>query len=176
MGGQRIFRDIIDMYIYIPIVHAIPILTLLTINILTIRRLLKYQNEHLRLLSKSIQQMATIRSSLTHSLRHHRANVMLIGIVSLFLLCRIPMLMDQMYKISNSTHHHCRTARVFSICANFLQTINSNGNLIIYLLFYRNFRETSREMLGKLINFIRQSTYMLFSHSRSRASTHSTEM
>lgn len=174
IGEQRLFREIIDVYIYIPIVHVIPIVTLLIINILTIHRLAKYQNDHRRLLSKSIQQMATIRrSSLTHSQRHHRVTTMLIGIVSLFLLCRIPMLIDQMHKIPNSIHQHCRARRVFSICANFLQTINSNGNLIIYLLFYRNFRETSQEILGELIHFIRLS--MLFTHTRSRASTHSTD-
>lgn len=183
LGEQRMFRELIDIYLYIPIVHVIPIFTLIIINILTIRRLVKYQDEHRRLLTKSMQKLTTIRTNLIHSRRHFHGTVMLLGIVSLFLLCRIPMLIDQMYKISDLINHHhqsnshrCRIQRIFSICANFLQTINSNGNLVIYLLFYRNFRETSKELLKTLVNYMRLPIYILFTRYRSRASTHSTEI
>ena len=183
IGEQKFFRELIDIYLYIPIVHVIPILTLIVINILTIRRLLKYHDEHRRLLSKSIQQMASIKGNVIDSRRHYYGTMMLLGIVSLFLLCRIPMLVDQMYKISDSIEHYhrsrihrCRMQRIFSICANFMQTINSNGNLVIYLFFYRNFRVTSKELVDKLLNMIQLPAYMLFARGRSRASTRSTEM
>ena len=182
IGQTKIFREIINIYIYFPIVHVIPIITLILTNILTVRRLLEYRDEHRRLLSNSIRQMATMKTNPIYPRRHSHVTIMLIGIVSLFLLCRIPMLVNQIYDIRNSIlddylsgnnrYFQCRIQRTFSTFANFMQTINSNGNLVIYLLCCQNFRETSKEVLES----IRIHVYGISIHQRSRASTRSTEM
>jgi hypothetical protein len=126
--------------------------------------------------------MAMMKTNLTYTRRHSHVTIMLIGIVSLFLLCRIPMLINQIYDIQSSisddylskTNHYfqCRIQRIFSTFANFMQTINSNGNLIIYLLCCPNFREISREV----IDSIRRGANCIFIHERSRSSTRSTDM
>ena len=122
----------VDIYFYIPLVHVIPILTLIIINTLTIRRLIIYHGEHRRLLSKSIRQMTMVKTNVIDSRRHYYVTIMMIGVVLLFLLCRIPMLINQICEIRYLTKHnlyfHCRIQRIFSTCANFMQTINSNGN------------------------------------------------
>lgn len=186
IGQQKIFREFINIYIYFPIVHAIPIITLILINILTLRRLLEYHDEHRRLLSTSIRQMAMIKTNPIHPRHHSHVTIMLIGIVSLFIICRIPMLINQIYDIQNpifddylsknNRYFQCRIRRVFNTFANFMQTINSNGNLILYLLCCQNFRETSKEVFEKLIHSIRIRAIGIFIQRRSRASTRSTDM
>lgn len=182
ISQHKIFREIINIYIYLPIVHIIPIITLILTNILTVRRLLEYRDEHRRLLSKSIRQMAMTKTNLTCTRRHSHVTIMLIGIVSLFLLCRIPMLINQLYDIQNSLsdddlsktnrYFQCRIQRIFNTFANFMQTINSNGNLIIYLLCCQNFRYTSKEVIDSIRIWVND----IFIHGRSRSSTRSTDM
>jgi hypothetical protein len=126
--------------------------------------------------------MAMMKTKPDYPRRHSHVTVMLIGIVSLFLLCRIPMLVNQIYDIKNSIlddyfsghnrYFQCRIQRTFSTFANFMQTINSNGNFIIYLLCCQNFRETSKEILESM----RIRAYGISIHQRSRASTRSTEL
>lgn len=176
IGKQKLFRQIINIYVYIPVIHIIPILTLIIINILTVRRLIDYHNEHSRLLSQSIRR----KSLVNESQRHHHGTFMLIAIMVLFVICRIPMLINQLCELQHLTNYHlcfpCRTQRIFSTCANFMQTINSNGNLIIYLTFCRNFRDVSKEIIQKYLDLLRflRPNQSLFS-GRSRASTHSTD-
>ncbi len=189
IGQQKIFREIVNIYIFIPIVHVIPFITLIFINILTVRRLIQYHHEHRRLLSNSIRQMPTIKSNMTYySRRHYHVTIMLVGVVLLFLLCRIPMLINLIYEVryslsdeyssKDSRYFQCRIQRIFSTFANFMQTINSNGNLIIYLLCCQNFRETSKELFEKLLNYIRlqiNEHILTIIYGRSRASTHLTD-
>ena len=60
-----------------------------------------------------------------------------------------------------------------------MQTINSNGNLIIYLLHCQNFRETSKEVFARLLTlmgFKSNESMLLMMRRCSRASTRSTEI
>lgn len=179
-----------NIYGYIPIVHVIPLVTLILINILTVRRLIQYQDEHRRLLSKSIRQMVMIKTNLAYPRRHYHVSIMLIAVVVLFLLCRFPMLINHFYEVrysrtnANTTskenlYFQCRIQRPFNAFVNFMQTINSNGNLIIYLLCCQNFRETSKEFIDKVVQFFRlqsNESIMSMMHIRSRTSTHLTDM
>lgn len=187
-GQNQLFREIINIYIYIPIVHVIPFIILIIINILTVCRLIQYNDEHHRLLSNSLRQMTTIKSNIISSRRHYHITIMLISVVLLFLLCRLPMLINQIYEVrdtisddyfsTDNQYFRCRIQRVFNIFASFLQIINSNGNLIIYLICSKNFRNISKELIENFIDFIRFQTnqYMLlFIKGRSRTSTRSTD-
>jgi hypothetical protein len=133
--------------------------------------------------------MAMLNTNIVYSRRHHHITIMLIGVVLLFLLCRFPMLINQIYEVRHSItdsnvskdhlHFQCRIQRPFNTFANFMQTINSNGNLIIYLLCSQHFRETSRELFEKLLNCIRlrsNEQIWLMLQQRSRASTRSTDI
>ncbi|CAF0803872.1 unnamed protein product [Rotaria sp. Silwood1] len=184
IGQKKMFREIVNIYIFIPIVYVIPFVILIIINILTVRRLVQYHDEHRRLLSTSIRQMAMLRANLNYSRRHHHVTIMLIGVVLLFLLCRFPMLINHIYEVRYPTignyilkdnlYFQCRIQRIFGTFANFMQTINSNGNLIIYLLCCRHFRETSKELLEILLTYMKiQSNENLLStmQQRSRGST-----
>jgi hypothetical protein len=188
IGQKKVFHEIVNLYTYIPIVHVIPFITLIFVNILTVRRLIEYHDEHRRLLTKSIRQMAMIKTNINYSRRYHHVTIMLIGVVLLFCLCRFPMLINQIYEIRESMsddylskqnlYFQCRIQRIFNTFANFMQTINSNGNLIIYLLCYQNFRETSKELFENLFNCIRlqvNENILTIIHGRSRASTHATD-
>jgi hypothetical protein len=188
IGQQQIFREIVNIYINIPFVHFIPFIILILINILTIRGLIQYHDEHRRLLSTSIRQMAMLRKSVPYPRRHFRVTVMLIGVVLLFLLCRFPMLINQICevrysitdnrKIKDNLYFQCRIQRPLNTFANFMQTINSNGNLIIYLVCCQNFREISKELFRKLLNYarFRSNENMIPMLYRSRTSTRSTDM
>jgi hypothetical protein len=182
------FRKIIN-YTNIPIIHVIPFTTLIIINILTVRRLLEYHGEHCRLLATSIRQMAIIKTNIKYFRGHYHVTIMLIGVVLLFLVCRFPMLINQIYEVRDSIsddyfskdnhYFQCRIQPIFNTFASFMQTVNSNGNLIIYLLCCQNFRETSKELFDKLLNFIVLQTnenILTILHGRSRASTRSTDM
>ncbi|CAF0929919.1 unnamed protein product [Adineta steineri] len=189
IGQQKMFQEIINLSIYIPIVHVIPLVTLILINILTVRRLIKYHDEHRRLISTSVRQMAMIRTNFFYSRRHYHVSIMLIAVVLLFILCRFPMLINHLYEVQHSItddnisnenlYFQCRIQRLFNIFANFMQTINSNGNLILYLLCCQNFRETTTELFEKISNSLRiQSNDNIVSkiHMRSRTNTHLTDM
>ena len=76
-------------------------------------------------------------------------------------------------------YFQCRIQRTFNTFANFMQTINSNGNLIIYSLCCQNFRYTAKELFGKLLNYKRFSSsenIVPMKYRRSRASTRSTDI
>lgn len=189
IGEDKFLREIVNIYIYIPIVYVLPFLTLILINILTVRRLLQYQDEHRRLLSISIRQMASLKTNIVYSRRHRHVTIMLVAVVLLFLLCRIPMLINQIYEVRYLTMGHyksndnlyfrCRIQRTFNIIANFMQTINSNGNLIIYLLCCQNFRETTKELFEKLVSCVRLATgenVLPMVYRRSRGNTRTTDM
>ena len=86
---------------------------------------------------------------------------MLIAVVLLFLLCRLPMLINQIYEVQYSRRNarvsidnlyfQCRIQRTFSTLANFLQTINANGNLIMYLICCPNFRQLSNALVKRCL-------------------------
>ncbi|CAF2362088.1 unnamed protein product [Rotaria sp. Silwood2] len=184
IGQKKMFREIVNIYIFIPIVYVIPFVTLILISILTIRRLVQYHDEHRRLLSTSIRQMAMLKTHLNYSRRHHHVTIMLIAVVLLFLLCRFPMLINQIYEVRNPTtgnyilkdslYFRCRIQRIFDTFANFMQTINSIGNLIIYLLCCQHFRETSKDLFEKLLTYMRAQSnenLLLTTQPRSRGST-----
>jgi hypothetical protein len=123
IGQQRIFREIVSIYIYIPVVHVIPFIMLIVINALTVRRLVQFHAEHRRLLSQSICQMTMMKTNLIYSRRHYHVTIMLIGVVLLFLLCRFPTLINQIYEVrypitdddspKKSRYFQCRIQRSF---------------------------------------------------------------
>ncbi|CAF0919857.1 unnamed protein product [Rotaria sordida] len=189
IGQLKMFREIVKIYIFIPIVYVIPFLTLIFINILTVRRLIHYHDEHRRLLSIPVRQIAHLRTNFNYSRRHRHVTVMLIAVVLLFLLCRFPMLINHIYEARYPTtdnyiskenlYFRCRIQHILNIFANFMQIINSNGNLIIYLLCFQHFRETSKELFEKLLTYMGiQSNDNLSSvtQTRSRGSTLLTAM
>ena len=186
---KKLFRGIVDIYIYILGVHIVPFITLIFINALTVHCLLQYRDEHLRLLSNSVRQMTMTKTDLAYSRRHFHVTIMLIAAVTLFLLCRFPILIDQIYEVRYSImndekpkqniHFRCRIQPTFVIFANVMQTINCNGNLIIYLLCSQNFRDVSKELLEKLLNYTRvllNENALLMISRRPRGDTRTTDI
>ncbi len=130
-----------------------------------------------------------IKTNIIYSRRHYHVTIMLIGVVLLFLICRFPMLINNIYEVKDSIsddysskdnqYFRCRIQRIFNTFASFMQTINSNGNLFIYLACCQNFREISNELFEKLLNFVRlkiNENILTIMHGRSRSSTRSTDM
>ena len=126
IARKKLFRDIVDIYIYIPVVHVVPFITLIFINILTVHCLLQYRDEHLRLLSNSVRQMTMTKSDLAYSRRHFHVTIMLIAAVTLFLLCRFPILINQIYEVRYSTMNDEKTKTKYSFSL-------SNSTRIRYL-------------------------------------------
>jgi NADH:ubiquinone oxidoreductase subunit 3 (subunit A) len=183
------FRRIVHIYTYIPLVHIVPLLALITIITFTVRRLIRYSREHRRLLMTSVRQTRTIESHVVHSRRHRRKTLMLIAVVLLFLVCRCPMLIIYIYEVQYADRNdyistdylvfRCRIQRTFGTWTRFMQTINANGNLLIYLCFCRHFRKVSKTLVNRC--FSRRSTHtnrsvsaMINPYSKGR--THSTDV
>jgi hypothetical protein len=163
IGENELFRKIIHIWLYIPVVYAVPFLLLIFINFFTIKLLHRfYVNRR--------QQLNLTSPLATQNYEQHERDItlMLIGVVLLFFICRFPMLINHIFetKLSltsydnkdkkyynlskNFFYDNCRTRHLFNTTVNFLQTINASANLFFYYLFGENFRETSFE-LAKLV-------------------------
>jgi hypothetical protein len=156
IGENILYRKIIHIWLYIPVVYAIPFLLLIFINFFTIKLLQKFyvhRRRHLHLTSALSTQ---------NNEQHERdITLMLIGVVLLFFICRFPMLINHIFETKLSLtsydikdkknlnlsyqimYDSCRTRRLFNTTVNFLQTINASANLFFYYLFGENFRQTS---------------------------------
>ena len=157
IGENELFRKIIHIWLYIPVVYAIPFLLLLFINVLTIRLLHRFyvhRRRHLHLTSAISTQ--------NHEQHERDITWMLIGVVLLFFICRFPMLINHVFekKLSltsyvdhdkkslgtSTTYGDCRSRRLFNTVVNFLQAINASANLFFYYLFGESFRDTSVQL------------------------------
>ncbi|CAF4060862.1 unnamed protein product, partial [Rotaria magnacalcarata] len=157
---NRTHHEVLNEFI---VVYIMPFLILIFMNILTARRLTQYYDEHRRLLSTSIRQMAMLKINLVYYRRHYHVTIMLIAVVLLFLVCRIPILINQIYEVQyfvrekyispSNLDFQCQIQHIFDTFANFMQTLNSIGNLVIYLLCCQNFRETSKYLFKTLSTY-----------------------
>ncbi|CAF0720379.1 unnamed protein product [Adineta steineri] len=159
VGENELFRRIIHIWLYIPVVYAIPFLLLIFINFFTVKLLHKFylnRRQHLHLTSPL--------STHNHEQHERGITLMLIGVVLLFFICRFPVLINHIFetklsmtsydnnraKIANSTEQFfsrsCRSRHLFNTTVNFLQTINASANLFFYYLFGEKFRETSFQL------------------------------
>ncbi|CAF1434038.1 unnamed protein product [Adineta ricciae] len=159
IGENELFRRIIHIWLYIPVVYALPFLLLIIINLFTIKLLHKFY------LNRRQTLHLTSPSSTQNDEQHERdITLMLIGVVLLFFICRFPMLINHIFETklsltSYSTSHekiqpltkryylsNCRFRHLFNTTVNFLQVINASANLFFYYLFGERFRETSFEL------------------------------
>ncbi|CAF2640777.1 unnamed protein product [Rotaria sp. Silwood2] len=163
IGENELFRKIIHIWLYIPVVYALPFLLLIFINFFTIKLLRKFYLNRRRHLN-----LTSALSAQNNEQRGRGITSMLIAVVLLFFICRFPMLINHIFetKLSltsyddyenknaqsnkNMLYDHCRSRRLFNTTVNFLQTINASANLFFYYIFGENFRETSFE-LAKLV-------------------------
>lgn len=158
IGENLLFRKIIHIWLYIPVVYAIPFLLLLCINFFTIKLLRKFYLNRRRTLN-----ITSVLSTQNHEQRERDITLMLIGVVVLFFICRFPMLINHIFETKFSltsyddyeksydpnidiSTDNCLSRRLFNTAVNFLQTINASANLFFYYLFGENFRETSFQL------------------------------
>ena len=162
IGDNELYRQIIHIWLYIPIVYAVPFLLLIFINFFTIKLLHKFYVNRRRTLHLTSPLAAQ------NNEQHERdITLMLIGVVLLFFICRFPMLINHIFetKVSITSYeskgkkhiyltkqltYNCRTRYLFNSIVNFLQAINASANLFFYYLFGESFRETSFQ-LAKLV-------------------------
>ncbi|CAF1059418.1 unnamed protein product, partial [Didymodactylos carnosus] len=145
IGENQIFKKIVHVYTYIPVVYMIPFIILIVINFLTIKLLYDFHYKRQIFLK-------------TRPAKHDiRITLMLIGVVLLFFICRFPSLINHFFEVHYSITEDanemtnvltgCRTIRkVFNTVVNFLQTVNASANLIFYYVFGKTFRETSTKL------------------------------
>ncbi|CAF0918958.1 unnamed protein product [Rotaria sordida] len=163
IGDNELFRKIIHIWLYIPVVYAVPFLLLIFINFFTIKLLRKFYLNRRRHLN-----LTSALSTQNNEQRERGITSMLIGVVLLFFICRFPMLINHIFetKLSltsyddhenksshsnkNMLYDKCRSRRLFNTTVNFLQTINASANLFFYYIFGENFRDTSFQ-LAKLV-------------------------
>ena len=162
IGENALYRKIIHIWLYIPVVYAVPFLLLILINFFTIKLLHKFYVNRRRNLN------LTSALSAQNNDQHERdITLMLIGVVLLFFICRFPMLINHIFEtkfsltsydtkeqklidLTKQMSYNCRTRHLFNSIVNFLQTINASANLFFYYLFGESFRETSFQ-LAKLV-------------------------
>lgn len=164
IGENESFRQIIHIWLYIPVVYALPFLLLILINFFTVRSLHRFY------LNRRRKFNLTSTISAQNDEQHERdITLILVGVVLLFFICRFPMLINHIFETklsltasisqSNATNYgqsprilyrNCRSRRLFNTSVNFLQTINASANLFFFYLFGGKFRETSYQ-LAKLV-------------------------
>jgi hypothetical protein len=157
IGENELFRRIIHIWLYIPVVYAVPFLLLIFINFFTVKLLHKFYIKR-----RETLHLTSPLSAQSNEQHERDITFMLIGVVLLFFICRFPMLINHIFetKFSLTSYdnkekrifydNNCRSRRLFNTTVNFLQTINASANLFFYYLFGKNFRQTSFQ-LAKLV-------------------------
>lgn len=162
IGENELYRKIIHIWLYIPVVYAVPFVLLIAINFFTIKLLHKFYVDRRR--NFNLVSPLTVQAN---EQRERDITLMLIGVVLLFFICRFPMLINHIFEtkfsltsydakenryanLTRQLTYNCRTRRLFNSVVNFLQTINASANLFFYYLFGENFRETSFQ-LAKIV-------------------------
>jgi hypothetical protein len=156
IGENELYRRIIHIWLYIPVVYAVPFLLLIFTNFFTIKLLHKFYINR-----RETLHLTSPLSTQTNEQHERDITFMFIGVVLLFFICRFPMLINHIFetKFSLTSYDNkkriyydsnCRSRRLFNTTVNFLQTINASANLFFYYLFGKNFRQTSFQ-LAKLV-------------------------
>ena len=136
-GDNKITKNLIHIYFYIPFVFCIPVLTLLIVNFLIIKIIIKV-NRRKKKLGNSVQ----IDRSIT---------VMLVFIVILFLIGQIPIMISHI--ISSFTPDITTTYQfvIFHTFSNIILCLNLSCNFGLYCIFNDKFRKRTKYMFYKKI-------------------------
>ena len=147
-GDNTITKSLIQIYMYIPFVFAIPILILLTVNFLIIKIIVTV-NER----KKQLGNSSKIDRSIT---------VMLILIVILFMFGQIPTMVSNIISSITPDINLTDSYIVFKTFANFILCVNLSCNFGIYCLFNEKFRGITKFMFYQKFfcrnEFLKQAT------------------
>lgn len=127
MGRSKVYHKVYFLCLYLPIMCFIPLTSLAVINIFLILAVKRSQRQ---------RRDMNVRQS-----RENNVTLMLVSVVVVFMICQVPALIYNMaYAIDTKTVAEKYAWRIVSILRNYLVTLNSAINFMLYCAFGQKFR------------------------------------
>jgi hypothetical protein len=131
--GKRTFTmNLLNVYLYIPFVFAIPILVLIIVNLLIICELVKISAR-----KRQLGSGAHIDRQIT---------IIIVMIVLLFLVCQVPLAFSHIFIAYKPQMMFDKTFFYYHSFTNFLACIYLSANFVLFCFFGQEFRDTIQFM------------------------------
>ena len=134
LGQNKLFIKLLNIYLYIPFVFAIPILILFMVNILIIYELIKIGDR-----KRQLGTAGKIDRNIT---------IMLVSIVLVFLFCQVPLTLSHIFRTYAPERMFERVFFIYNSLTNFLTCIYMSANFALFCFFGQAFRFTIQYMFG----------------------------
>jgi hypothetical protein len=131
-GKKSLVMNLLNVYLYIPFVFAIPILVLTLVNLLIICELVQIGAR-----KRQLGSAANIDRNIT---------IMLVMIVILFLVCQVPLAFSHIFIAYKPEMMFDKTFFLYHSFTNFLTCIYLSANFILFCFFGQEFRDTMKFM------------------------------
>lgn len=127
MGESKIYRKVYFLCLYLPIMCFIPLTSLAVINIFLILAVKRSQRQ---------RRDMNVRQS-----RENNVTLMLVSVVIVFMICQVPALIyNTAYAIDSNMVSTTSGWIILSLIRNYLVTLNSAINFLLYCAFGQKFR------------------------------------
>ena len=168
-GKRSLVMNLLNVYLYIPFVFAIPILVLTLVNLLIICELVQIGAR-----KRQLGSAANIDRNIT---------IMLVMIVILFLVCQVPLAFSHIFIAYKPEMMFDKLFFYYHSFTNFLACIYLSANFILFCFFGQEFRETIKFMFffrsdlpHSKNNFKRRFTFQSFYQSINKRNISSEEL
>lgn len=131
-GRDKLVTKLINIYLYVPFVFAIPIIVLFIVNVLIILELIKINKK-----KKQLGKTAQINRNIT---------IMLVLIVILFLICQVPLAISHVVVTYKPYMMREKAFFIYQAMTSFLTCINLSANFGLFCFFGKAFRDTIKFM------------------------------
>ncbi len=132
LGQNKFFRQLQNIWLYIPFVFGIPIFILILVNILIIYELIKIGDR-----KRQLGTVGKIDRNIT---------IMLVTIVLVFLVCQVPLTISHIVYVTSPEIMFERVFFIFNSLTNFLTCIYMSANFALFCFFGQAFRFTIQYM------------------------------
>ncbi len=130
--GQKIHKYT-RIYIYIPVVYLIPVVTLTCINISIIQNLIAKKRRKKSLGTKNSKKKQA----------DYYITLMLVAVIIIFVLCQLPLLiLNAWYAIDPTGSYDSFSFHLLNIIGVLLIVFNTSTNFFLYCFFGQKFRQT----------------------------------
>jgi hypothetical protein len=133
-GQNKLVRSVINVYLYIPFVFALPIIILLVNNVLIILKLVKIDARR-RILRATVRVDRNITN-------------MLLIIVLVFLICQVPLTLSHILIAYYPNIIYEEKFIIYNSLTNILTCINLSANFALFCFFAQDFRFTIKHLFG----------------------------
>ncbi|CAF0869897.1 unnamed protein product [Adineta ricciae] len=140
--GQKIYKYT-RIYVYIPVVYVVPLLTLACVNTNIIKNLIKKKRRKQSLVGKTIAARKKTAD--------YHITLMLVAVVIAFVLSQLPLLvLNVWYAIDHKAPTKSLKFQTLNSVGVLLLVLNTSTNFLLYCCFGQKFRQTLIEFILNL--------------------------